>query len=96
MSGANYLTCFKTYDIRGKLGEEIDEDVAYRVGWATAKLFEAKVIAVGFDARETSSNLASALKKGITDTGADVIEIGLSGTEEIYAAVVQFDACAGV
>ena len=89
------FSLFQNLDIRGKLGEEIDEDVAYRVGWATAKLFEAKVIAVGFDA-ERPPKFSVCIKKGITDTGTDVIEIGLSGTEEIYAAVVQFDACAGI
>ena len=94
-SGKN-LTCFKAYDIRGKLGEELNEDIAYRIGSATARSQRAKTIAVGFDARATSPDLAQAVAKGICDVGADVFNIGLAGTEEIYAAVTEFDACAGV
>ena len=81
------LTCFKTYDIRGKLGEELDEDIAYRIGRATAQSQKAKTVIVGFDARATSSNLAQAVARGICDAGADVLDIGLAGTEEVYAAV---------
>ena len=51
---------------------------------------------VGFDARATSPDLARALASGICDAGADVLDIGLAGTEEMYAAVTEFDACAGV
>lgn len=94
-SGTN-LTCFKAYDIRGKLGEEINEDIAYRIGRATAQLQNAKTVAVGFDARATSPDLAGAVAKGICDAGADVLDIGLAGTEEIYASVSEFDACAGI
>ena len=90
------LTCFKTYDIRGKLGEELDEDIAYRIGRATAQSQKAKTVIVGFDARATSSNLAQAVARGICDAGADVLDIGLAGTEEVYAAVSEFGACAGI
>ena len=94
-SGKN-LTCFKAYDVRGKLGEELNEDIAYRIGRATAQSQKAKIVAVGFDARATSPDLAQAMAKGICDGGADVLEIGLSGTEEMYAAVTEFEACAGI
>ena len=94
-SGKN-LTCFKAYDIRGKLGEEINEDIAYRIGRATAQSQKAKTVVVGFDARATSPDLARALAKGICDAGADVLDIGLAGTEEVYAAVSEFGACAGI
>ena len=70
-SGAN-LTCFKAYDVRGKLGEELNEDIAYRIGRATAQSQKAKTVAVGFDARATSPDLARAMAKGICDAGADV------------------------
>ena len=90
------LTCFKAYDVRGKLGKELNEGIAYRIGCATAQSLNAKTVAVGFDARETSPDLAQALAKGICDAGADVLDIGLAGTEEMYAAVTEFDACAGV
>ena len=96
MNSGNKLTCFKAYDVRGKLGEEFNEDIAYRIGRATAQLLDAKTLAVGFDARATSQNLSRAVAKGICDAGADVLDIGLSGTEEMYAAVTEFEACAGV
>ena len=90
------LTCFKAYDIRGKLGEELNEDIAYRIGRATAQSQHSKTVAVGFDARATSPNLSRAVARGICDAGADVLDIGLAGTEEVYAAVTEFDACAGI
>ena len=96
MSSGTNLTCFKAYDVRGKLGEELDEDIAYRIGRATAQSQKAKIVVVGFDARATSPDLADAVGKGIYDAGADVLEIGLTGTEEVYAAVSEFSACAGI
>ncbi len=96
MTSDKNLTCFKAYDIRGKLGEELNEDIAYRIGRATAQSQKAKTVAVGFDARATSPGLARSVAKGICDAGGDVLDIGLAGTEEIYAAVTEFDACAGV
>ena len=96
MSSGTNLTCFKAYDVRGKLGDELDEDIAYRIGRATAQSQKAKIVVVGFDARATSPDLADAVGKGIYDAGADVLEIGLTGTEEVYAAVSEFSACAGI
>ncbi|MFL2765836.1 MAG: phosphomannomutase [Paracoccaceae bacterium] len=90
------LVCFKAYDVRGKLGEELNEDIAYRIGRATAQSLSAKTVAVGFDARATSPDLALVVAKGICDAGADVLDIGLAGTEEVYAAVVELNACAGI
>ena len=90
------IKCFKAYDVRGKLGEELNEDIAYRIGRASAELLKAKSVAVGFDARATSHTLAQAVSKGICDAGANVLDIGLTGTEEVYAAVVNFNACAGI
>ena len=96
MNSGKNLTCFKVYDIRGKLGEELNEDIAYRVGRATAQSLNSKTVAVGFDARATSPDLAGAVAKGICDAGANVLDIDLAGTEEMYAAVTEFEACAGV
>ena len=96
MNNSNILKCFKAYDVRGKLGEEINEEVAYRIGRATVRALGIESVVVGFDARESSPSLAQALARGITNEGANVIEIGLSGTEEIYAAVVQFSLGAGI
>ena len=95
LSAQEKLTCFKSYDVRGKLFDELNEDISYRIGRSTA-LFNAKSVAVGFDARETSPRLAEALTRGILDAGVDVLGIGLAGTEEIYAAVSTFNADAGI
>ena len=96
MSSVKNLTCFKAYDVRGKLGEEFNVDIAYRIGRATAQSLNSKTVVVGFDARATSTDLADGVAKGICDAGADVLNIGLAGTEEMYAAVTEFEACAGV
>ena len=96
MSFGKKLTCFKAYDIRGKLGKELDVDIAYRIGRATTESLDSKTVAVGFDARATSPDLADAVVKGVCDGGADVLDIGLAGTEEMYAAVTKFGACAGI
>ncbi len=90
------LTCFKAYDIRGKIGVNIDEGIAYRIGRAVAQHLSAKSIVIGFDARETSPAFAAAASQGARDAGADVINIGMAGTEEMYWAVTEFDACAGI
>ena len=90
------LTCFKAYDVRGKIGEELNDEIAYRIGRAVAQTFNAKTVALGFDARETSPFLAKAVAKGICEAGSNVLEIGLSGTEEIYSAVSAFAADAGI
>jgi phosphomannomutase len=90
------LTCFKAYDVRGEIGVNIDEDVAYRIGRAVAQHFSAKSVVIGFDARETSPAFAAAVARGAMDAGADVLDIGMAGTEEMYWAVTEFGACAGI
>ena len=92
----NELTCFKAYDIRGEIGVNIDEGIAYRIGRAVAQHFNAKSIVIGFDARETSPAFAAAASQGARDAGADVLNIGMAGTEEMYWAVTEFGACAGI
>jgi phosphomannomutase len=88
------LSCFKAYDVRGELGVNFDVAIAYRIGRAVAQHFQASNIVVGFDARETSPELAAATMRGICDAGSTVLSIGLAGTEEIYWAVTEFNACA--
>lgn len=90
------LTCFKAYDIRGELGVNIDVGIAYRIGRAVAQHFNSKSVVVGRDARETSLKFAGAVSHGIIDAGADVLDIGLSGTEEMYWGVTEFKADAGI
>ena len=90
------LTCFKAYDVRGKLGEELNEEIAYRIGRAFAQHLQAKRVVVGGDIRLTSDALKEALSKGIMDAGADVIDLGMTGTEEIYFAAFHLDVDGGI
>ena len=90
------LTCFKAYDIRGEIGANIDEGIAYRIGRSVAQNFGAKSVVIGFDARETSPAFAQAAARGVADAGADVLDIGMAGSEEMYWAVTEFGACAGI
>ena len=90
------LTCFKAYDIRGEIDVNIDEGIAYRIGRAVAQHLCAKSVVIGCDARATSPAFAAAASKGARDAGADVVHIGMAGTEEMYWAVTEFGACAGI
>ena len=75
------ITCFKAYDIRGKLIEQLDEHVAYRIGRAFAEYMQAKTVVVGGDVRLTSQPLKLALSAGLIDGGATVTDLGMTGTE---------------
>lgn len=108
------LTCFKAYDIRGQLGEELNEDIAYRVGRAFGMwLYSAhrqghdiiqgegnvsaqKTIVVGGDVRLTSEGLKKALAEGLMDSGINVIDLGMTGTEEIYFATFHLEVDGGI
>lgn len=92
----NELTCFKAFDVRGEIGVNIDVNIAYRIGRAVAQHFSAKSIVIGFDARKTSPSFAAAAAQGVMDSGVDVLDIGMAGTEEMYWAVTEFGACAGI
>ncbi len=80
------LDSFKAYDIRGRIPDEINETLAYDVGRAYAAFVKPKRVAVGYDIRLSSPQLASAVKRGLTDLGVDVLDIGLWGTEGSYFA----------
>ena len=90
------LTCFKAYDIRGRLGDELDADIAYRIGRACAQFLNAKRVVLGADIRHSSEGLKQALAQGLMDGGADVIDIGMSGTEELYFAAFHLDVDGGI
>ncbi len=94
--GMGELTCFKAYDIRGELGVDIDANIAYRIGRAVSQHFNSNNVVVGRDARETSPEFAEATSQGIMDAGAKVLDIGLAGTEEMYWAVTEYKADAGI
>jgi phosphomannomutase len=87
---------FKAYDVRGLHGSEIDEDGAYAVGRAFAEQFETLRIAVGRDMRVSSPTMAAAAIEGARDGGADVLDIGLAGTEMVYFAVGSLDLDGGI
>jgi phosphomannomutase len=80
------LNAFKAYDIRGRIPDEINEALAYDIGRAYAGFVKPKRVAVGYDIRLSSPQLATALKRGLMDSGADVLDIGLCGTEGSYFA----------
>jgi len=90
------LTCFKAYDIRGQLGTELNEDIAYRIGRAFGQYLKPKTIVVGGDIRLTSEALKTAVSNGLLDAGVDVIDIGMTGTEEIYYATTALGVCGGI
>jgi phosphomannomutase len=80
------LPCFKAYDIRGRIPDELNADIAYRLGLAYAERFKPKRVALGHDVRKSSRELLEALALGLNDRGVEVLDIGLAGTEEIYFA----------
>jgi phosphomannomutase len=80
------LDAFKAYDVRGRIPDEINESLAYDIGRAYAAFIKPHRVAVGYDIRLSSPALAAALKRGLTDLGVDVLDIGLCGTEGSYFA----------
>jgi len=80
------LTCFKAYDVRGRIPGELNEDIAYRIGRAYAQYLKPKQVVVGYDIRLTSFDMSRALIKGLTEGGASVLGIAQCGTEEVYFA----------
>lgn len=90
------IPCFKAYDIRGKVGTELDPDFAFRLGRAVALSLAPGSVVIGRDVRESSPDLASALAFGLSAEGADVLNLGLCGTEEVYFATDHLGAGAGI
>jgi len=90
------ITCFKAYDIRGELNTQLNEEVAYRIGFAFAEELSAKSVVVGGDVRLTSTPLKLALSAGLVDGGAEVTDIGMAGTEEIYFATKHLGVDGGI
>jgi phosphomannomutase len=90
------LTAFKAYDVRGRIPDEINEPLAYDIGRAYAGFVQPRTVAVGYDIRKTSPELARALKRGLTESGVDVLDIGLCGTEGSYFATAQWKLDGGI
>lgn len=81
------VKCFKAYDVRGIVPDELNEEIAYLIGSAYAKFLKPRRVIIGRDVRLTSHSLSEALSRGLTDSGVDVYDIGLCGTEEVYFSV---------
>ncbi|MEK6200042.1 MAG: phosphomannomutase CpsG, partial [Psychrobacter sp.] len=107
------IDSFKAYDIRGELGVNLNEDIAYRIGRAFAQILSQRysaaveahdndmatlkpAIVIGSDIRHSSEQLKQAAIKGIIDAGVDVIDLGMSGTEEVYFATSHYQALGGI
>ena len=83
--------CFKAYDIRGKVPDELNPELARDIGRAFAAVFEPRKVAVGHDIRLSSPELTEALVEGLLESGVDVLHLGLCGTEEIYHAAFSLE-----
>jgi len=90
------LTAFKAYDIRGRIPDELNADMAYSIGRAYAAFIRAKKVAIGHDIRLSSPEIADAVAHGLTDAGVDVVDIGMCGTEQIYFATFHLGLDGGV
>jgi phosphomannomutase len=94
------LECFKAYDIRGRLGIEIDEAIATRIGRGFARALGlvpgASRVVLGRDARASSPTLAAAVARGLVAEGVQVLDLGLCGTEEVYCATGETEADGGI
>ncbi|MHB8172894.1 MAG: phosphohexomutase domain-containing protein [Nitrospirota bacterium] len=90
------LSCFKAYDIRGRVPEELDELLAYHIGRALAQVLNPGAVVVGRDVRLSSPALAKSVSEGLIDSGMDVLDIGLCGTEQVYFSTAHLGASGGV
>lgn len=90
------LSCFKAYDVRGRVPDQLNVDIAYRIGRAYAEVVKPASVVVGHDIRLTSPELKQALSEGLLDAGVDVFDIGQCGTEEIYFATFHAEMGGGI
>ena len=90
------IDCFKAYDVRGKVPSQLNEDIAWRIGRAYVEFLRPKTVAVGRDIRLSSPGIFEAFTRGVTDGGADVVDIGIGGTELAYFATFSRKLDGGV
>ena len=90
------ISCFKAYDVRGRIPTELNQEVAFKIGVAVASYFSTQSVVIGYDVRPSSLEILDALAKGIQSQQSEVMSIGLCGTEEIYFATNYLDSDAGV
>jgi phosphomannomutase len=80
------ITCFKAYDVRGRVPDQLNEDIARRIGRAYAEVVKPRQVVIGHDIRLSSESIKAAVTQGLLEQGVDVYDIGMCGTEEIYFA----------
>jgi phosphomannomutase len=90
------IDCFKAYDVRGQIPNQLNADVCYRIGNATAEFLDARSVVVGRDMRLSSGEFAEAVTRGLVEAGVDVLDIGLCGTEMVYFATAFLNASGGI
>ena len=90
------ITCFKAYDVRGRVPEELNEDVVYRIGRAYAAFLQPRRVAVGRDIRLSSDALTKVLIDSLVDAGVDVVDIGVGGTEMVYFGTFSRELDGGI
>ena len=93
---ATELHCFKAYDVRGRVPDQLNVDIARRIGRAFARLIQPRAVVLGRDVRLSSETIMLALSDGLRDAGVDVHDLGLCGTEEIYFATAHAGLDGGV
>jgi phosphomannomutase len=96
MTDMDLSRCFKAYDVRGRIPDELNPEAVYRIGRAYAEWLKPNRVAVGRDIRHSSQEFAEALMRGLTDSGVDVVDIGLGGTECVYFATFSLGLDGGV
>ena len=90
------ITCFKAYDVRGRVPDQLNEDIARRIGRAYAEVIKPGKVVVGHDIRLSSESIKAAVSAGLMEQGVDVYDIGLCGTEEIYFATSHAEMDGGI
>ncbi|MBS1704429.1 MAG: phosphomannomutase [Armatimonadetes bacterium] len=91
-----YLPCFKAYDVRGKVPSELNEELAYRIGRAYAAEVRPSRVCIGYDIRLSGPGFSDALARGLNEGGADVIDLGMVGTEMVYFATAHYGYEGGI
>ncbi len=90
------IDCFKAYDVRGRIPDQLNPDIAYRIGNATAAFLNAIKLVLGHDIRLSSKEMAAAVARGMSEAGAEVMDIGMGGTEMVYFATDYLGADGGI
>jgi len=95
-NGRNRLACFKAYDIRGRIPDELNRDLVFKIGRAYATYLKPRRVAVGYDIRLSSPDFALAVTDGLNTSGVNVLDLGVCGTEQLYFATAHLGLDGGV